>query len=74
MFKKKLQDTNVYERTDAVFEVEVMDPNAEVTFFHRGKEVTQNETCIVEKTGKGAYKLTFKNCTIEDDEGEIKVI
>ena len=73
MFKRKLQDTTVYERTDAVFEVEVTDPNAPMTFFHKGQEVTQNEACTVEKLGKGAYRLTFKNCTIEADEGEIKV-
>ena len=73
MFKKKLQDTSAFERTDAVFEVEVTDPKAPVVFYHKGKEVTQNETCIVENYGKGQFRLTIKNCSLEGDEGEIKV-
>lgn len=74
MFKKKLQDTVAIERTDAVFEVEVTDPNAPVIFFHKGEEVKPNDTCLVEKYGKGQFRLTFKNCNVQDDEGEIKVI
>ena len=73
MFKKPLQDTTVFERTDAVFEIEITDPKATVEFYHRGTKVTQCETTIVENVGKGVFRLTFKNCTIEEDEGEIKV-
>lgn len=73
MFKRKLQDTTAIERTDAVFEVEVTDPRAEVVFFHKGEEVKQNETCTVEKLGKGVFRLTFKNASVAEDEGDIKV-
>lgn len=73
MFKKKLLDTNAFERTAAVFEVEVTDPNAPVIFFHKGQEVKQNDSCVVENIGKGVYRLTFKNCSVEADEGEIRV-
>merc|ERR1719154_289266 len=74
MFKKPLQDTTVFERTDAVFEIEITDPKATVEFYHRGTKVTQCETTIVENVGKGVFRLTFKNCTIEEDEGEIKAV
>ena len=72
-FRKKLEDTNVYQRQNGVFNVELVDKTAPVQWFHKGEEIVPSPEKYELKTLEpGKYQLTIRNCQ-PNDEGEIKV-
>lgn len=70
-FKKKLQDQQTFERQPATFEVELVDPDAPLTWFIKGEEVKPSDNIEIVKNG-AVHKLIIKEAAM-DHEGEIKV-
>ena len=60
-----------YERQPAIFEVELVDPEAPLTWFVKGQEMKPGENIEIIKEG-GKHKLIIKEAAMVH-EGEIKV-
>uniref|UniRef100_A0A0P4WHJ2 Immunoglobulin I-set domain-containing protein n=1 Tax=Scylla olivacea TaxID=85551 RepID=A0A0P4WHJ2_SCYOL len=71
-FKKPLQDQMTYERQPATFEVELVDPDAPLTWFIKGEEVKPGDNFEIVKNG-AVHKLIIKEAAM-DHEGEIKAV
>ncbi|MPC14068.1 Twitchin [Portunus trituberculatus] len=71
-FKKPLQDQTTFEKQPATFEVELVDPDAPLTWFIKGEEVKPGDNYEIVKKG-AVHKLIIKEAAM-DHEGEIKVV
>ncbi|KAL3842488.1 hypothetical protein ACJMK2_020494, partial [Sinanodonta woodiana] len=65
-FMKKLEDVEGVEREKAIFECDVSDPEAEVTWWKEDKELKAGGKYEFIKDGH-KRRLVIKNCSIKDD-------
>ncbi|KAG0717141.1 Twitchin [Chionoecetes opilio] len=71
-FKKPLQDQTTFERQPATFEVELVDPEAPLTWFINGEEVKPGDNIEIVKQG-AVHKLIIKEAAVAH-EGEVKAV
>lgn len=66
-------DQTSYERQPATFEVELVDPNAPITWFVKGKEIKDDDDNYeIQKVG-AVHRLIIKSSSMQAHEGEVKV-